>query len=135
MSATPAKHRIVELTVDECMALLATRSLGRLVYVVDGTAHIRPLNYIVHQGSVTFRIGYGELLDVIHQRPVLFEVDHDDAETRTGWSVIVNGIAEEIWRADELSIVHETELRPWAPGNKDHYLRVLPTAITGRRID
>lgn len=135
MSATPAKHRIVELTVEECMALLETRALGRLVYVADGDPHIRPLNYLVHQGSVTFRIGYGDLLDVIHRQPVLFEVDHDDADTRTGWSVIVSGIAEEIWRAEELSIVHETGLRPWAPGDKDHYLRILPTAITGRQIN
>lgn len=134
MSTTPAKHRIAALTVDECIALLKTEALGRLVYLTGGKPQIRPLNYVVHQGSVTFRTGYGGLLDTIHQQPVLFEVDHSDTTTHTGWSVIVNGVAEEIWRTDELSIVRETGLRPWAPGDRDHYLRILPTAITGRRI-
>ena len=43
--------------------------------------------------------------------------------------------AEEIWRGDELTIMRELPLRPWAPGNRDHYVRILSTAITGRRID
>lgn len=134
MSMTPAKHRITALTVDECITLLETEALGRLVYMADGTPQIRPLNYVMHRGSVTFRTGYGGLLDTIHRQPVLFEVDHNDPATRTGWSVIVTGIAEEIWRTDELSIANETGLRPWAPGARDHYLRILSTAITGRRI-
>ena len=46
----------------------------------------------------------------------------------------LGGIAEEIWRTEEISIAHDTGLRPWAPGDRDHYLRILSTAITGRRI-
>lgn len=100
----------------------------------DDTPEIRPLNYVLHRGSVVVRIGYGTLLDAVHQQPVLFEVDHADAARRTGWSVIVRGIAEEIWRSDELEIVRESGLRPWAPGSRDHYVRIISTSITGRRI-
>lgn len=131
---TPAKHRLNELPVEECIALLETKALGRLVFVADDELQIRPLNYVVHLGSVTFRIGYGDLLDSVHQQTVLFEVDHGDAEEHTGWSVIVRGVAEEIWRPDEVSTADETGLRPWAPGDRDHYLRILSTSITGRRI-
>jgi hypothetical protein len=70
----------------------------------------------------------------IHLQPVVFEVDHGDVATRTGWSVIIHGIAEEIWRSEELAIAHDMRLQPWAPGDRDHYVRILPTAITGRRI-
>lgn len=131
---TPATHRLEELTVDECLILLAGGSLGRLVFLRGDVPDVRPLTYGLHQGSVVFRIGYGQLLDVIHRQRVLFEVDHGDPSVRTGWSVIVRGIAEEIWRTDELEQVRETGLRPWAPGTRDHYVRIVPTSITGRRI-
>lgn len=130
----PVTHQITELTVDECLELLGTQTIGRLVYLDDGIPEIRPVNYALHQGSVVFRIGYGELLDAVHRQPVTFEADHGDADTRTGWSVIIRGTAEEIWRTDELDVARETGLRPWAPGARDHYVRVIPKSITGRRI-
>jgi nitroimidazol reductase NimA-like FMN-containing flavoprotein (pyridoxamine 5'-phosphate oxidase superfamily) len=134
MVTNPVARHSEEITVDECLQLLKTKSLGRLAYVVSGKPRLRPLNYGVHQGSVVFRIGYGELLDEVHQRQVVFEVDHGEREARAGWSVIVHGIAEEIWRFDDLSLAREMGLQPWAPGNRDHYVRIVPTAITGRRV-
>lgn len=132
--STPATHRLEVLSVDECLVLLAGGSLGRLVYLLDGEPQIRPLTYGLQRGSVVFRIGYGDLLDAIHQRPVVFEVDHGDPTVRTGWSIIVRGIAEEIWQSHDLDAARGTGLRPWAPGTRDHYVRIIPTSITGRRI-
>lgn len=131
---TPAKKRIDDLEVDECFELLKTRAVGRLAYVEDGKPRIRPLNYDIHQGSVVFRIGYGDLLDAIHNREVVFEVDDAERDAKVGWSVIVHGVAEEIWRPEELDLARELSLRPWAPGDRDHYVRILSSAITGRRI-
>jgi len=130
----PATHRLEELSVDECLTLLAGKSLGRLVYLLNGEPQIRPLTYGLQRGSVVFRIGYGELLDAIHQQPVVFEVDHGDPSVRTGWSIIIRGIAEEIWQTDDLEAARETDLRPWAPGTRDHYVRIIPRSMTGRRI-
>jgi nitroimidazol reductase NimA-like FMN-containing flavoprotein (pyridoxamine 5'-phosphate oxidase superfamily) len=132
--STPATKTLDVLSVDECLDLLKGRSLGRLAYVVGGKPRILPLNYGIHQGSVVFRTSYGQLLDTIHQQAVMFEIDHSEPSTHTGWSVIVHGIAEEIWRPEELDVVRELPLRPWAPGDRDHYVRVLSSAITGRRI-
>jgi nitroimidazol reductase NimA-like FMN-containing flavoprotein (pyridoxamine 5'-phosphate oxidase superfamily) len=134
MMITPATKTLDVLSVDECLELLKSRSLGRLAYVVGGKPRILPLNYGIHQGSVVFRTSYGDLLDNIHQQDVMFEIDHSEPSTLTGWSVIVHGIAEEIWRPEELDIVREFPLRPWAPGDRDHYVRILSSAITGRRI-
>jgi nitroimidazol reductase NimA-like FMN-containing flavoprotein (pyridoxamine 5'-phosphate oxidase superfamily) len=131
---TPVTHQITELSVDECLDLLRTQSLGRLVYLEDGAPEIRPVNYALHQGSVVFRVGYGDLLDAVHRQPVTFEADHGDSTSRTGWSVIIRGIAEEIWRTDELDVARDTGLRPWAPGTRDHYVRIIPRVMTGRRI-
>jgi len=130
----PAKKRIEELAVDDCFELLKTMSLGRLAYAVDGEPRILPLNYQLHQGSIVFRTGYGDILDHVHHHDVVFEVDHGEPEGHTGWSVIVHGVAEEIWRPEELEVVRQLTLRPWAPGDRDHYVRILSSSITGRRI-
>lgn len=137
---TPTKHRIVDLSVEDCLARLGSRrapqeqGLGRLVYAVDGDLQVRPLNYVLHQGEIIVRTGYGGLVDAVHRRNVLFEVDDGDARSSTGWSVIVRGVAEEVWRSDELGPMRELPLRPWAPGHREHYLRIVPKAITGRLL-
>lgn len=131
---SPAARRLREMSVDDSLALLRTQPVGRLAYVVDDEPQVIPLNYAVHQGTVIFRTSYGELLDRIHRLPVVFEVDHVDPMKHTGWSVIVHGRAEEIARADELEAVRELPLRPWAPGDRDHYVRIESTRITGRVI-
>jgi nitroimidazol reductase NimA-like FMN-containing flavoprotein (pyridoxamine 5'-phosphate oxidase superfamily) len=135
MSTTiPAARRMRELAVDESIALLVTRPVGRLVYVAEGKPKVVPLNYMLHRRAITFRTGYGGLLDHIEHADVLFEVDYSDNARRVGWSVIVHGVAEEIWRSDELDIMRELPLRPWAPGDRDHYVRIAATQITGRMI-
>jgi nitroimidazol reductase NimA-like FMN-containing flavoprotein (pyridoxamine 5'-phosphate oxidase superfamily) len=133
-TATPAARRLREMSVDDCVALLRTQPLGRLAYVVGDAPEVVPLNYAVYQGAVVFRTGYGDLLDRIHKVPVVFEVDHVDPMKHTGWSVIVHGLAEEIFRIDELEAVRQLPLRPWAPGERDHYVRIESTRITGRVI-
>jgi len=133
-TTNPAIRRMRELSVDESLALLLTRPMGRLVYVVDGEAKVVPLNYTLHRRAITFRTAYGDLLSEIERRPVLFEVDYSDNARRAGWSVIVHGVAEEIWRGDELTIMRELPLRPWAPGNRDRYMRIVTSHITGRMV-
>jgi hypothetical protein len=34
----------------------------------------------------------------------------------------------------ELTRLRRLPLRPWAPGAKTHYVRILPAVLTGRRI-
>jgi uncharacterized protein len=65
---------------------------------------------------------------------VAFEVDRADAATRTGWSVLIRGEAIEVTDPCELARLRELPLRPWAPGAKGHYVRILPATLSGRRI-
>lgn len=134
-TSMPAHRQMRETTVDEALSLLRTAALGRLIYTIGDSPRVLPLNFAVHQGAVVFRTGYGDLLDHVHLTEVLFEVDHADTETQTGWSVIVTGRAEEIWRSDDLALVRELPLRPWAPGTRDHFIRIVSTRITGRVIE
>jgi uncharacterized protein len=63
---------------------------------------------------------------------VLFEADdHDVAE---GWSVIVKGRARTLRSDDELQEAARAQLLPWTATLKQHYVRVIPDQITGRRF-
>jgi hypothetical protein len=62
--------------------------------------------------------------------PVSFQIDQIDPSRRTGWSVLIQGVAYEATPSQ----VEHLHLRPWAPGQKRHWVRILPVEITGRRI-
>ncbi|WP_165492279.1 pyridoxamine 5'-phosphate oxidase family protein [Egibacter rhizosphaerae] len=94
-----------------------------------------PVNFSFFEGAVVIRIDFGERLDHLASRPpATFQVDDLDMASRTGWSVMVQGTAEEVADPSELARVRAIGLRPWAPGDRDHYVRVLPSRITGRRM-
>ena len=124
-----------ELTKQECFALLAGQRLGRVVLVDDRGPLALPVNFVVDQHSVLFRTDEGTKLAVASRGArVAFEVDGTDAATRTGWSVLVRGEAVEVTDPAELERVRQLPLSPWAPGAMPRYVRILPTALTGRRI-
>jgi nitroimidazol reductase NimA-like FMN-containing flavoprotein (pyridoxamine 5'-phosphate oxidase superfamily) len=126
-----------ELGPDACLRLLGENHLGRLAYVqnVGITPMIVPVNYLLHDGSVVFRTDEGSKLSAVrHDEPVAFEVDGLDEVRGLGWSVVVQGHAEELSNPTELEQLRPGRLLPWAPGEKSHYVRVNATSIAGRRI-
>jgi uncharacterized protein len=124
-----------ELTESECFGLLAGQHLGRVLLVDDRGPIAVPVNFVLDRHTVVFRSGEGTMLDVaLRGAPVAFEVDGADEATRTGWSVVVRGEATEITDPDDLARVRQLPLHAWAPGVKTHYVRIPPSALTGRRI-
>jgi len=130
------QRSIARLDVDECLALLGHRVVGRVAFICGDGPVIVPVNYLLDEGTVVFRTTYGTTLDTIGSGArVAFEVDAIDEATHSGWSVVVAGKAEEIWRPEELERARNLPLQPWAPGDRAHYVRILPSSISGRRID
>lgn len=130
----PLTRRLDVISVEECLQLLESRSIGRIAFVDHGRPQVRPVNYRFHEGSVVLRTAHGTWLDTVHLAAVAFEVDAIDADYHTGWSVVVHGKGEEVWRPEELAAMRRLPLRPWAPGTREHYVRIHPAEITGRRI-
>ncbi len=134
LGASAPTGLLQSLSVDDCLRLLASQYLGRVAFLRDGVIEVRPVNYVLDRGSVVFRTDHGSALDAIVGSAVAFEVDQAVPSSHAGWSVVVHGKAEEIWQPEELDHARNLLLRPWAPGERSHYVRILSSAISGRRI-
>jgi uncharacterized protein len=121
------------LSVSESWDLLASVALGRLVTSVEGQPEIFPVNFVVQRRTVLFRTAEGtKLVSTAINNRVLFEADdHNVAE---GWSVIVKGTARMLHTDEEIDEAERAELLPWTATLKQHYVRVLPISVTGRRF-
>ncbi len=120
----------------ECLQLLAGRRVGRLAFLIGDQPMVLPVNYGLSGDIVVFRTGDGTKLDAARARKVAFEVDEVDADAREGWSVVVQGVAEDITDADDwfAESLRAVACRTWLPGAAGHYVRITPTLVTGRRI-
>jgi uncharacterized protein len=126
-----------QISENECRRLLADHQVGRLAVVVGGQPAIFPVNYVFAQERIVFRTHEGVLLHHATRRRVAFEIDGIDEAKRVGWSVLVKGSAYEITRTDDplSEELRRLPLSPFAPGDKPHWLEIVPVEITGRRLE
>ena len=125
-----------ELSLAECLELLAGHEVGRVAVVVDGQPMIFPVNYALDGQFIVFRNDPGTKLTHASFGRVAFEVDEIDPTRKEGWSVVVTGSAREFTGAiDDASVREQTmPLTPWASGPKEHWVRIISHEITGRRL-
>ena len=130
--SAPGERELVELERDECLSLLALEVVGRLATGAgDEAPDVVPVNYALHEGAPIFRTHDGTALERLRHGPVSFQVDRFDWFHHTGWSVLVQGVAEVI----EPEELEGLELECWVPGRQTRFVRISPTRITGRRIE
>jgi hypothetical protein len=137
MKLVDDRSGIEVISREECLGLLADEVVGRIGFVVAGQAEVLPVNYVLDGDAVVFRTAAGSKLDGATRAPVVFEVDSIDRVTRSGWSVIMHGLAQEVTSFDRVEMrerVSALPIDPWAPGDKRHLVRIVPGSITGRRV-
>jgi len=118
-----------------CWEALSKAEVGRIGVLVDSAPEVYPVNFVVDDHTIVFRTGSGgKVLGMARSPSVCFEVDGIDVGLQTGWSVLVKGRATEQVTADDLRQVISLPLRPWAIGVKDHWIRIQPDQVTGRRV-
>ncbi len=122
------------LDEDQCLLLMRTVPVGRVAVAVGAAPAVFPVNFALYGRRVLFRTGQGTKLDAaVRHALVAFEVDHFDALYHSGWSVLVVGHAEAIMDRHELP-GGDGRVRPWADGERDHYVAIDPELVSGRRI-
>jgi len=119
----------------ECLRLLETVPLGRVGICSGALPAILPVNFQLVGRSIVFRTGHGTKLDAaVRFAVVAFQADQYDARYHTGWSVLAIGQARDITENLDL-IARDATVRPWAGGEREHYVTIEPELLTGRRIN
>lgn len=122
------------LSRDESLRLLASVPVGRIVYTTGALPAVQPVNFVLDDGSIAICTGAGsKLAAALRNGVVAFEADTIDADTRSGWSVTITGRVREVTDVHEVARLRDV-VHPWAPGSKEHVLKIATEVVTGRRI-
>jgi len=136
-----ADRVIEELDEAESLRLISAGGIGRIAYASRFGPAVLPVNYVWHDGAIVFRTARHSALDEDLQTGiaggdymVAFEIDQLDAPRRQGWSVLIQGPAHHVEAEAERRSAEQAGVRPWAPGERELFLRIVPHRVTGRRI-
>jgi hypothetical protein len=117
----------------EAVALLETQEVGRLVYTRRALPAVIPVNYAVRGGAILIWTGSTSSLgQAVRGSVVAFQVDELDRVEHSGWSVTVTAPAQLVTDEAELAKARLDGPVPWAPGVKEHLIRIPLTMVTGR---
>jgi nitroimidazol reductase NimA-like FMN-containing flavoprotein (pyridoxamine 5'-phosphate oxidase superfamily) len=132
MQTLDDEHPVLDLSVEECWALLRTQEFGRVAFRLVDEVHITPINYLVDRGRLVVRTGSGnKLLAAALSSDAALEIDWID-ET-TAWSVVVRGRFHRLSESEQAEI-DDSRLHSWVPTLKYEMLALLPSEVTGRRF-
>jgi pyridoxamine 5'-phosphate oxidase-like protein len=126
-------RHLSKLGRDEAMALLASVSLGRIVFTEHALPAIRPVNHILDGDDVVVRGHRDAALVSSINTVVAYEADLIDPDARTGWTVVVTGIARRVTDPDAVAR-YERLLQPWVEENPDQVVRIHPELVTGYTV-
>jgi uncharacterized protein len=119
----------------ECLRLMATVPVGRIVYTRRAMPAVEPVNFALERGHIVIRTHpSGKLAAAIRHAVVAFEADELDFAAHTGWSVTIVGTAQEVTDSAEIARLEEIGLTSWAAGERKHFVRIKPGVITGQRL-
>jgi nitroimidazol reductase NimA-like FMN-containing flavoprotein (pyridoxamine 5'-phosphate oxidase superfamily) len=133
--------RLERLDEAECVRLISPGGIGRLVFAGRFDLTVLPVNYVLHDGAILFRTAEAGSTDedlrtgIEHaEYRVAFEVDEIDAESHEGWSVLIQGPAHHLDDPSERAAAIAADVEPWAGGEREHFIKIIPARVTGRRI-
>ena len=120
---------------DECLALLSSVDVGRVVYTDGALPAVTPVNFVLNDERVVIRTAVGSRL--ARRLPgsiVAFEADELDRLARSGWSVVATGHCQRVTDPARLEVIERLALAPWVGGSRSVVLEITATLVTGRRI-
>jgi uncharacterized protein len=126
------------MTRDECLSRLPTVSVGRLGVTLRALPAIIPVNFAMDDDLVVIRSVPGSKLEAATSGMVVaFEADDHAPDGSWGWSVLVQGIAEQVTDPDELAALRTLHVNAWAfpAGEADTFLRIPTEVVSGRRFE
>ncbi len=128
------ESRASELGRAECIKLLRSAGIARVVLSVGCIPFALPVNMAVRDGDLVFATDGGSKLTAsVFGQVVSVEADDVDLVSHNGWSVLVTGIAQSVTEAEEIDWAAPL-LETWVPEPQPLLVRVPLTMISGRRL-
>jgi uncharacterized protein len=119
----------------ECLRLLASVPVGRLIFTVNALPTVRPMNFVLVDGFIVLRTAaQSTAARKIDGAIVAFEADELDTANCCGWSVVVTGRAEVVKDAEMITRYRAVPLVPWAPGVRDQFVTITTEPVEGLRV-
>ena len=127
-----ALHR---LSRGECLTLIASVPVGRIIYTRRALPAVELVNFALDHGDIVIRTdSSGKLAAAARGAVVAFETDQLDLAGQSGWSVTAIGPSTEVTDPDERARLRTIGLKSWAPGERDHFIRISPVMLNGRHL-
>jgi nitroimidazol reductase NimA-like FMN-containing flavoprotein (pyridoxamine 5'-phosphate oxidase superfamily) len=134
---TEIRRDLTELTDAESLALLASVSLGRIVFTMRALPTVRPVNHILDDGQIVIRSHLGTAIvsqaDTSYGAVVAYEADDLDPVQHLGWSVSITGTAKILQDTDQIAR-YRGRLSPWVNDQVDDIIAIRPELIHGFRF-
>jgi hypothetical protein len=137
-------RQAIELTESECWRLLASVSIGRVVFTHRAMPAIRPVNHLVDGRTIIIRTHNGAAItsramkeagrpSAPHGSVVCYEADDLDPVRHTGWSVIATGLARLVTDPADIAR-YSAATEPWIAGEMNQVVAIEPGFLSGLRL-
>lgn len=125
---------IEPLTPVQCTLLLATTRHGRISMSLGALPVIRSVVFALTPGHVAFRVApRSRLHSAAKGSVVAFQADHSGEPDGVGWSVLVQGVCEEVTDPGAVRDLLDLPLPSWHPEG-DVFLRLPLDHVSGERV-
>ena len=126
----------VDMTREECIAVLAGVSIGRVAITHAALPAVVPVNFALYRDSILFGVMSESRLAAATERSVVaFQADSFDLSEKSGWSVMVIGPSS--WVSDSLDLETAKALlpEPWANGHTiERVVQITMARVNGLRV-
>lgn len=129
------RSRLAILGPAECLGMLRSVPLGRLVYTYGGLPAVRLVNFVLDDDTIVLSTGQGDKFRAAERGDVVaFEADDVDEDRHVGWTVTAIGHLSVV-TDDEVDELRRTlPLHPWMPMDDPRLVRLGIESVQGRRL-
>lgn len=119
----------------DCLSLLRSVPLGRLVYTNGGLPAVRLVNFVLDDDTIVFSTGQGDKFRAAERGDVVaFEADDVDLERHLGWTVTAIGHLSVVSPDEIAEFRAALPLHSWLPMDDPQVVRLGIESVHGRRL-
>ena len=123
------------LDQQDCLRLLRTVPIGRLVFTEAGLPAVRLVNFFIDVDTLVFLSTAGDKLRAAERGDIVaFEADNVDTGHHCGWTVTAIGHLAVVPAEDHAEVHRRLPLQSWASPTDARLIRLGIERLTGRRL-